>query len=52
MILKAVTFMDMMWKNLLDGKAYLVLREKMLTDARSSRKKVCKLSTRLHSNRP
>lgn len=35
MILKAMTFMHMMWKNLLDGEAYLVLRKKTLTDARS-----------------
>lgn len=29
MILRAMTFLDMIWKNLLDGEVCLVLREKM-----------------------
>lgn len=28
-------YLDKMWENLLDGKAHLVLRKKMLTDAGS-----------------
>lgn len=35
MILKAMTFLDMTWKNLLEGEVCLVLREKMLNNARS-----------------